>query len=135
VQFALPNAMRVSLSSGSRRGARKAHSNNHIPIFQRGHRPADAGKDRLRGTSAENPKLGVFLNERTLMTSSISMPAHHPANYRFLTLQTSAGQAQVCLNRPTARNAMSRDLMRELIDIAHGLSQRTDIQVVILTGG
>ena len=69
------------------------------------------------------------------MTSSIALPAIHQANYRFLALEFSVGQAQICLNRPAARNAMSRDLMRELIDVAHGLSQRTDIHVVILTGG
>ncbi len=87
------------------------------------------------GAEAEDPKLGVLLKESKLMTSPIELPWNNLQVCQFLTLEISAGRAQVCLNRPTARNAMSRDLMRELIDVAHGLSQRTDIQVVILTGG
>ncbi len=42
--------------------------------------------------------------------------------------------AIVRLNRPAARNALSRALMRELTTCARDLSERTDIDVVILTG-
>ena len=43
--------------------------------------------------------------------------------------------ATVTLNRPEARNALSRALMRELIAMARSLSERSDIDVVILDGG
>lgn len=95
----------------------------------------DAGKKSVYRTEAEDPKLAALLNESKLMTSPIELPGNNLQDGQFLTIEISAGRAQVCLNRPTARNAMSRGLMRELIDVAHGLSQRTDIQVVILTGG
>ncbi len=42
--------------------------------------------------------------------------------------------ALVRLNRPDARNALSNALMRELIDTANTLRDRTDIHVVILAG-
>ncbi len=42
--------------------------------------------------------------------------------------------AIVTLNRPAARNALSRALMRELTRTARELSERSDIDVVLLTG-
>ena len=42
--------------------------------------------------------------------------------------------AMVTLTRPTARNALSRVVMRELTTCARDLAERTDIDVVILTG-
>ena len=55
-------------------------------------------------------------------------------NYQHLTLETDGGLALVLLNRPTARNALSRELMRELIHAAHALSERTDVHAAVLTG-
>lgn len=43
--------------------------------------------------------------------------------------------ATVTLNRPKARNALSRASMRELIGVARTLSERSDVDVVILNGG
>jgi len=43
--------------------------------------------------------------------------------------------ATITLDRPAARNAMSRALMREPPDQARSISERSDIDVVILTGG
>ena len=51
-----------------------------------------------------------------------------------LTLTIDGRLATVTLNRPAARNALSRALMRELIVMARTLSDRIDIDVVILTG-
>ena len=51
-----------------------------------------------------------------------------------LTLTLEPRLALVRLNRPAARNALSRALMRELITVARELSDRTDIDVVLLTG-
>ena len=51
-----------------------------------------------------------------------------------LALQIADRLALVSLNRPTARNALSRVLMRELTVCARDLADRTDIDVVILTG-
>lgn len=42
--------------------------------------------------------------------------------------------ATVTLNRPAARNALSRALMRELTRTARELAERSDIDVVLLTG-
>lgn len=55
--------------------------------------------------------------------------------YTLLTLEIEARLATVRLNRPAARNALSRALMRELTACARALAERTDIDVVILTGG
>lgn len=54
--------------------------------------------------------------------------------YDHLTLSLQARLATVCLNRPAARNALSQALMQELTDCARALAERTDIDVVILTG-
>jgi enoyl-CoA hydratase/carnithine racemase len=43
--------------------------------------------------------------------------------------------ATVTLNRPTARNALSTALMRELTEVAQSLRLRSDVLAVILTGG
>ncbi len=52
-----------------------------------------------------------------------------------LTLAIDGRLAVVTLNRPPARNALSRVLMRELTSCARELAERTDVDVVILTGG
>jgi enoyl-CoA hydratase len=54
--------------------------------------------------------------------------------YEFLTLDIEDRLAVVCLNRPGARNALSQTLIRELIGCARELAERSDIDVVILTG-
>ena len=54
--------------------------------------------------------------------------------YEFLTLDIEDRLAVVYMNRPGARNALSPALMRELIGCARALAERSDIDVVILTG-
>lgn len=54
--------------------------------------------------------------------------------YELLTLALEPRLAVVRLNRPAARNALSRALMRELTHTARTLAERNDIDVVILTG-
>lgn len=54
--------------------------------------------------------------------------------YQHITVTETARQAVVRLNRPEARNAMSQALMRELTVAAHALAERSDIDVVLLTG-
>ena len=54
--------------------------------------------------------------------------------YDLLTLEIDHRLALVRLNRPAARNALSQALMRELIRCAQELAERTDIDVVLLTG-
>ena len=49
-------------------------------------------------------------------------------------LAISGRLATVSITRPSARNALSRALMRELTTCARELAERTDIDVVILTG-
>ena len=58
----------------------------------------------------------------------MTMPLTH------ITLTESARVAEVHLNRPEARNAMSQALMQELTTTAQALAQRSDINVVLLTG-
>lgn len=54
--------------------------------------------------------------------------------YRTLNLDAKDGVAVVTLNRPEARNAMSAELMREMIDCAAHVSALHDIDVVIVRG-
>ncbi len=56
-------------------------------------------------------------------------------DYQLLTLAIADRLAIVRLNRPAARNALSRALMRELTSCAREMAERIDIDVVILTGG
>ena len=51
-----------------------------------------------------------------------------------LRLEIENRLAVIRLHRPSARNALSRALMRELTTCARDLAERTDIDVVILTG-
>ena len=55
-------------------------------------------------------------------------------DYQLLALAIADRLAVVRLNRPAARNALSRALMRELTACARELADRTDVDVVILTG-
>ena len=54
--------------------------------------------------------------------------------YEHLTLECEGRLSVVRLNRPAVRNALSQALMRELTHCAHELAERTDVDVVILTG-
>ena len=54
--------------------------------------------------------------------------------YRTLKLDIKAGVATVTLNRPDARNAMSAELMREMIACAGDLAARGGIDVAIVQG-
>jgi len=54
--------------------------------------------------------------------------------YRTLKLDARDGVAVVTLNRPEARNAMSAELMREMIDCAGHVTALHDIDVVIVQG-
>jgi len=54
--------------------------------------------------------------------------------YRTLKLDASDGVAVITLNRPEVRNAMSADLMRDMIDCAGHVAGLHDIDVVIVQG-
>jgi len=54
--------------------------------------------------------------------------------YRTLKLDSKGATAIVTLNRPEARNAMSAELMREMIACAGEIAARRDIDVVIVQG-
>jgi enoyl-CoA hydratase len=54
--------------------------------------------------------------------------------YEHLIVKEQDRWVEVQLNRPQVRHALSRDLMREITALARALSDRTDIDVVILTG-
>lgn len=54
--------------------------------------------------------------------------------YRTLKVQTQGALATVTLNRPQARNAMSAQLMREMIACANRLAVKRELRVVIVRG-
>lgn len=54
--------------------------------------------------------------------------------YEHLIVKEQSRWVEVHLNRPRVRHALSRALMREITAVARALSDRTDIDVVILTG-
>src|SRR5260221_9315715 len=54
--------------------------------------------------------------------------------YRTLKLEIGKAVATVTLNRPEARNAMSAQLMREMIACAGRVAARRDVDVVIVRG-
>lgn len=54
--------------------------------------------------------------------------------YEHLIVKEQGRWVEVHLNRPQVRHALSRALMREITAVARALSERTDIDVVILTG-
>ena len=54
--------------------------------------------------------------------------------YRTLKLDVAQAVATVTLNRPASRNAMSAELMREMIACAGRLAARRDVDVVIVRG-
>jgi len=54
--------------------------------------------------------------------------------YGTLSCRISRRVARVLLNRPAQRNALSTEVMRELIQCAGDLSVRDDVDVVIVTG-
>ena len=54
--------------------------------------------------------------------------------YEHLIVKEQGRLVEVHLNRPQVRHALSRALMREITAVARALSDRTDIDVVILTG-
>jgi enoyl-CoA hydratase/carnithine racemase len=54
--------------------------------------------------------------------------------YEHLIVKEQGRLVEVHLNRPQVRHALSRALMREITALARALSDRTDIDVVILTG-
>lgn len=56
------------------------------------------------------------------------------SDFQHLRLQVDGRLATVQLHRPASRNALNVALMRELIRAAHALAERTDIDVVLLTG-
>jgi enoyl-CoA hydratase/carnithine racemase len=55
-------------------------------------------------------------------------------NYRTLKVETKGAVATVTLDRPEARNAMSAQLMREMIACAGRLAARRELRVVIVRG-
>jgi len=54
--------------------------------------------------------------------------------YEHLIVNEQGRLVEVHLNRPQVRHALSHALMREITAVARALSERTDIDVVILTG-
>lgn len=56
-------------------------------------------------------------------------------NYKTLSLQSKNDILTVTLNRPDKKNAMSFNMMHELINVANGLQRDKSIRAVIINGG
>lgn len=52
--------------------------------------------------------------------------------FEYLLVETDAPIAIVTMNRPTRRNALSLELMRELIDCLNTLGETPEIRAIIL---
>ncbi|HEY8476572.1 MAG TPA: enoyl-CoA hydratase [Chloroflexota bacterium] len=59
---------------------------------------------------------------------------HADRAYRHILVETDGGIAQVTMNRPEKRNALSVAHMEELIDALRGVARRPDVGVVVLRG-
>lgn len=55
--------------------------------------------------------------------------------YKYLKIEEEGSIAVVSISRPEKRNALSVDLLEELYSLARELGVRTDIMVIIMTGG
>ncbi|WP_019672576.1 crotonase/enoyl-CoA hydratase family protein [Psychrobacter lutiphocae] len=62
------------------------------------------------------------------------MPSLLTKNYQLLTLEVAENILTLTLNRPDKKNAMSIQMMRELIDVAKRLKKNRSIQAVIIKG-
>jgi enoyl-CoA hydratase len=56
-------------------------------------------------------------------------------NYSHILFDSNNGIAVITLNRPKVMNALCRDLNKELLDVFEQIKNRSDIRVIILTGG
>ncbi len=57
-----------------------------------------------------------------------------PAMSNLVSLDVTDGIARVCMRRPEARNALSKDLITQLRSTIEALQSRADVRVVILEG-
>jgi enoyl-CoA hydratase/carnithine racemase len=57
-----------------------------------------------------------------------------PPAFPDLLIRVEGAVAEVRLNRPSARNALSQSLMRQLTETARHFASRTDVQAIILAG-
>jgi methylglutaconyl-CoA hydratase len=56
-------------------------------------------------------------------------------DYETLLLEIdNRGVARLALNRPESRNAMSQEMIRDLMAVSHSLAQNERVRVVVLTG-
>ncbi len=53
-------------------------------------------------------------------------------NYRDIKFQIEEGIGYITLNRPEKRNALSMNLMAEIIDLLKSIKKNTEVRVVIL---
>ena len=55
-------------------------------------------------------------------------------DYRNLIVSTDGPAARITLNRPEKRNALSRELMQELIGALHEVSERPSVRAIVIGG-
>jgi enoyl-CoA hydratase/carnithine racemase len=56
------------------------------------------------------------------------------ADLQFVTVEETAGTVRITLNRPEKRNALSLDLMQELLGVLRAVGERTDARAIVLEG-
>ena len=68
------------------------------------------------------------------VTLDVEMAVVTGAELRFVTLDETGSAARVTLNRPDKRNALSLDLMQELIALLSALGERSEVRAIVLQG-
>lgn len=56
------------------------------------------------------------------------------SNFEALTVEEDGSIARITLDRPTKLNALSRNLLAEIVEVSRWLEERDDIRVVIVSG-
>lgn len=54
--------------------------------------------------------------------------------YENIKFENNEGLATVTINRPKAMNALNKDVLKELLDVFHAISEDDDVKAIIVTG-
>src|SRR5258707_11154274 len=68
------------------------------------------------------------------MTATLPSSSQHPSSFQYLTSTEEGPLAIVTLNRPQRRNALSQELMQELIGCLDQIGRSRQARAIILAG-
>ena len=93
------------------------------------------GRRRPAGCAGGHvPPNAANIATTTATTTATNTATHTGMKPQHLRLAINGRLATITQDQSAARNAMSRALMSELLDPARSISERSDVDVVILTG-